>query len=116
MAPFVDELKYGEDIDAALITLVLISGVLAVGRSHRTLVLALVLVVPAVAARWIHHLQPHLLSPAVHNVAVLIFIGFVEFQLLHFIFRAPKVSSEVLCAGIWAICCWASYGCAPTEW
>lgn len=99
-APFVDEFKYGDVIDSALITLVLIAGVLAVGRSHRTLVLAVGLMLPAVIARWASHLQPEVVPPAVHNVAVLIFISFVEFQLLHFIFRAPRVNSEVLCAGI----------------
>lgn len=100
VAPFVDELKYGEAIDAVLITLVLIAGVLAVGRSHRTLVLAGLLMLPAVVARWISNFRPDLLPPEVHNVAALVFIGFVEFQLLHFIFRAPRVNSEVLCAGV----------------
>jgi hypothetical protein len=100
LAPFLDELKYGEAIDAALITGVLVTGVLAVGRSHRTLVLALVLMVPAVAARWGSHFWPDLMPPVFHTVTSLIFIGFVEFQLLHFILRAPRVNSEVLCAGI----------------
>ncbi len=79
-------------------TLVLVTGVLAVGRSHRTLVLAVVLMLPAVAARWLSHFQPHWLP--LTSLTGLIFIGFVEFQLLHFIFRAPRVNSEVLCAGI----------------
>ena len=99
-APFLDELEYGPTIDSALLTVVLIMGVLAVGRSHRALVLAMVLMLPAVVARWIHHFQPDILPHAVHSLTALIFIGFVEFQLLHFIFRAPRVNSEVLCAGI----------------
>ena len=99
-APFLDELEYGQAIDSMLITLVLILGVLAVGRSHRTLVLAVVLMVPAVVARWIHHIQPGLFSPTLPSFTALIFVGFVEFQLLHFIFRTPRVNSEVLCAGI----------------
>lgn len=100
LAPMLDELEYGPTIDSALITGVLILGVLAVGRSHRTLALAVLLMLPAVAARWIHHFEPDVLPLAVHSIAVLVFIGFVEFQLLHFIFRAPRVNSEVLCAGI----------------
>jgi len=99
-APFVEELKYGQIIDSVLMTLVLVLGVLAVGRSHRTLVLAVGLVLPAVVARWLHHLHPELLPPALQSISALVFIGFVEFQLLHFIFRAPRVNSEVLCAGI----------------
>jgi len=99
-APFVEDLKIGEAIDGTLMTLVLVSGVLAVGRRRRTLVLGVVLVLPAVVARWVSHFRPDLLPPEVHNAAALVFISFVEFQLLHFIFRAPRVNSEVLCAGI----------------
>ena len=99
-APLLDELKYGRAIDSALVTLVLILGVLAVGRSHRTLALAVLLMLPAVGFRWIHHFQPDLFPPVIYSIASLVFIGFVEFQLLHFIFRAPRVNSEVLCAGI----------------
>ncbi len=99
-SPFLDELNYGQAIDTFLVTLVLVAGVLAVGRSHRTLVLAVVLMIPAVVARWIAHFWPALLPLAIHNVAALIFIIFVEYQLLHFIFRTPRVNSEVLCAGI----------------
>jgi Ion channel len=98
VAPFVDEIEYGPAIDTVLITLVLILGVLAVGRSRRTLVLAVVLMVPAVVTKWVGNFQPHLLPLA--SITALVFIGFVEFQLLHFIFRAPRVNSEVLCAGI----------------
>lgn len=100
VAPFVDEIEYGPAIDTALITLVLILGVLAVGRSRRTLVQAVVLMLPALLVRWIHHFQPQLFPAAVENISGLIFIGFVEFQLLHFILRAPRVNSEVLCAGV----------------
>ena len=99
-APFVDEFKYGPSIDTALITLVLILGVLAVGRSRRTEMLAFVLVIPVLLARWIHHFQPQTFPPAIEHIASLIFLGFLEFQLLQFIFRAPRVDSEVLCAGI----------------
>ena len=100
VAPFVEEFKYGESIDAVLITLVLILGVLAVGCSRRTLVLALGLMLPAVAARWGWYLWPDLLPPVARNITGLIFLAYIEFQLLHFIFRTPRVNSEVLCAGI----------------
>ncbi len=99
-APFVEGLKHGEAIDVALMTLVLVTGVLAVGRNRRTMLLAVVLVLPAVATRWVGHFRPDLLPPEFHSIAALVFIGFVEFQLLHFIFRARRVDSDVLCAGI----------------
>lgn len=100
VAPFVDSFKNGEDIDGALFMLVLFSGVLAVGRSRRTLVLALVLVLPVIVSLWFSHFRPDLLPPEVHNVAGLIFICFLEFRLLKFIFSARQVNSDVLCAGI----------------
>jgi len=99
-APFLDDLKHGEAIEVALMTLVLVTGVLAVGRSHRTLVLAVVLALPAILARLTGHLRPDWLPPEVHTITALVFIGFVEFELLHFIFRARRVNSDVLCAGI----------------
>jgi hypothetical protein len=99
-APFVDELKYGRELDSAFATLVLIAGVLAVGRTHRTLVLALLLMVPAVVCKWIWHFWPSMMPAAVPSLAGLFFLVFLEYQLLHFILRAPRVNSEVLCAGI----------------
>lgn len=99
-APFVEDLNNGETIDGALMTLVLVSGVLAVGRNRRTLALAVVLVLPALVTRWVGYFRPDLLPPEAHNIAALAFICFVEFRLLHFIFRARRVNSEVLCAGI----------------
>ena len=100
VAPFVDDFKNGEAIDSVLVTLVLISGVLAVGRRGRTLVLAMVLMLPAVMGKWVSQFRPDLLPPGIHNIPALVFISFVEFELLQFIFRAPRVTSEVLCAGI----------------
>jgi hypothetical protein len=99
-APFLDDLKHGEAVESGLLTLVLVTGVLAVGRSHRTLVLAVVLALPAVLARWIGHFRPDWLPVEAHPITALVFIGFVEFQLLHFIFRARRVNADVLCAGI----------------
>ena len=99
-APLLDALEYGPAIDTVLITLVLIMGVLAVGRSHRTLVLAVILMLPAVLFKWLGHFWPTILPPQMAPLAALVFIGFIEYQLLHFIFRARRVNSEVLCAGI----------------
>lgn len=98
--PFIEDLKNGDSIEAVLMTLVLVSAVLAVGGRRRSLVVATFLVVPAVAAKWLHHLWPDRVPAAIHLVAGLLFIVFVVSQLLRFILRAPRVNSEVLCAGI----------------
>ncbi len=81
-------------------TLVLVSGVLAVAQRRRTLVLAIVLVSPALLARWLKIFWDDVVPPEVYLVPALIFVGFVMLQFLYFILRAPRVNSEVLCAGV----------------
>jgi hypothetical protein len=98
--PFVEEIKGGELIVAVLLTLVLISAVLAVASRRSTLIVALLLAIPAVGGRWINHFWPSLLPPAVFLVATLVLIAFVVAHLLHFVLSAPSVDTEVLCASI----------------
>jgi uncharacterized membrane protein YdbT with pleckstrin-like domain len=52
-SPFV-----GQSVDAVLMTIVLLSTVLAIGERVRTLRLAALLVTPVVVARWLHHFPP----------------------------------------------------------
>jgi hypothetical protein len=96
--PFVENIPHGNNIEVALMTLVLVLGVLAVGRSRRTLVWAAVLVVPAVAGRWLSHLE--LVPKGVYFVFGLLFLIFLVVQFLRFILRAPQVNAEVMYAGI----------------
>jgi hypothetical protein len=100
VAPFVEKMPQGKSIEAALMTLVLVSGVFAVGRSHRTLVWAVLLMVPAVAGRWVHHFWPDLVPQWIIFAAGLVFLIFLIGQFLRFILRAPRVNAEVLYAGI----------------
>ena len=99
-APFVEEIEGGELIVSALFSLVLLAGVVAVADSKRVLVIAIVLAIPAIAGRWINHFRPDLIPPAVFLAAGLILIAFVVGNLLRFVFRAPSVNTEVLCASI----------------
>ena len=92
--------KTGDSIEALLMTLVLVSGVLAVGGRRRTLVLAVVLVAPALIARWFNLFWGDSVPVEFYLVPALVFIGFVMLQLIFFILRAPRVDSEVLCAGV----------------
>src|SRR6266568_3285371 len=59
-APFVEAIKRGALIVSVLLSLVLLSGVFAVASRGRTLTVALLLAIPAVAGRWLNHFQPHL--------------------------------------------------------
>jgi hypothetical protein len=99
-APFVEELEGGHLILSVLFSLVLLAAVFAVADRTRTLVIALVLAVPAITARWINHFRPDLVHPAVFLVCALLLLGFVIGHLLHFVLRAPVVTVEVLCASI----------------
>jgi len=98
--PFIEDLPDGDLIDALLLTLVMVSAVLAVGARRRHLIIALVLVVPAVLGKWINHLRPDLLPPEVFLIATVVFFSFVFSHLLRFIVRAPRVNMDVLCAGV----------------
>src|SRR6266513_2025445 len=98
--PFVEEVKGGDVIVSILLSVVLLCAVLAVASSRRTLIVALLLAIPAVAGRWINHFRPDLIPPPVFLTAGLMLIAFVVVNLLRFILRAPSVNTEVLCASI----------------
>ena len=114
-APFVEEIEGGELIVSGLFSLVLLAGVVAVAHSKRVLIIAIVLAIPAIVGRWINHFEPYIVSPVIFLAAALILIAFVVANLLGFVFRAPSVDMEVLCASIsaylmlglmWAVAYW----------
>jgi hypothetical protein len=98
--PFVEALPRGELVNSALLTLVLISGVLVLQARRSTLVLAMLLMVPGLVARWINYSRPDLMPPAVHLVFGMLFLALVAVEFLRFILRAPRVTGAVLEAGI----------------
>jgi len=98
--PFVEHVDKGEIIEVMLMTLVLISGVLAVGGRRRTLVWSVILVLPAVTGKWVKLFWPHLLPAELSLIAGLVFLAFLIWQFLRFVLRAPQVNAEVLCAGV----------------
>ncbi|HTY89393.1 MAG TPA: ion channel [Candidatus Acidoferrum sp.] len=99
-APFVETMRYGSEVETSLMTLVLVLGALAVGRSRRTLAWAAGLVIPAVTARWIHHFGQQPAWAGIFLAAALVYLIFLIAHFLHFILRAPRVNADVLCAGI----------------
>jgi hypothetical protein len=99
-APVVDELHHGPIISSLLMTAVLITATLTMGSRRWTLLVAVVLVIPALAARWAFHIRPDLVPTEVFSVAGILFVGFVTANILYFILHVPEVGSDVLCAGI----------------
>ena len=70
--PFVEEVKGGDVIISILLSLVLLSAVLAVADRKGVFFIALVLAIPAIAGRWINHFRPDLVPPPVFLIAGLV--------------------------------------------
>jgi hypothetical protein len=100
VTPFLEDLPHGDIVETILMTLVLVSGMLAVGGRRRTLAIAAALLIPALAGRWLGHIHPHAAAGRLFSVFGLAFIAFVVTQLLRYILRAPRVDAEVLCAAV----------------
>ena len=98
--PFVEPFDQNKHIEAFLMTLVLVSGVLAVGGRRRTLILGVILVLPALAGKWLNHYWPEQAAVEFFYVTGLLFLIFLIWEFLRFILRAPRVDSEVICAGM----------------
>jgi voltage-gated potassium channel len=99
-APFVEDLPQGDLVEATLLTLVMVSAVVAVGGQRKFLIVALVLLAPALAGKWLNHFRPDLLHPAIFLAASVVFFAFVIVRLLGFIVHAPRVDANVLSAGV----------------
>ena len=98
--PFVEQMERGRGVESVLITLVLLSAVPAIGGSRRMLIWGIILVTPAVTLRWLHHAIPDQIPLQYPIGFALVFELFVVMNLLRFILRAPRVTTEVLYAGI----------------
>ncbi len=98
--PFVEELPNGNLVEAVLMTVVLAAAVWVVGGRPRTLLVAVVLVTPALVGTWIDRLRPDLVPKEVTLAAAIVFVAFVIVHLLAYILRAAWVNAQVLCAAI----------------
>jgi hypothetical protein len=79
---------------------VLVSALLAIARGRRTVIIATVLALPTLVARWINHYRPDLVPAEVFLTGGILFAIFVIGHLLRFVLNAPSVNIEVLCASI----------------
>ena len=100
ISPFIGDMAGGRVIESVLMTAVFMAGVLAVGRRRRTLIIACILLIPTLFSKWINHIVPGLMNDKVFFSTGLVFAVFLVIQLLMYILRAPRVNSEVVCAGI----------------
>jgi hypothetical protein len=100
VTPFVHDLPQGDLIEAGLLTLVLVSAVLSAGARARTMTVAVLLAVPALAGKWVNHFRPDLMPKEVFLWSGMIFMLFVVGNLFGYILRMPRVDAGVFCAGI----------------
>jgi len=98
--PFGQYLADPGPLEGVLLTIVLITGVFAVGGRRNSLVLAAALAIPALAARWLWHYWPDPLLQGLSLALGTLLLFQVTAQLLRFIVMAPRVDAEVLAAGV----------------
>jgi hypothetical protein len=98
--PFVELMPYGILILSVLLTLVLLSALLAIGGRRSTLVWGITMAIPALAGKWVNYWRPDLMPPEIFLGIAALFCGFVVRHLLGFILRASRVSLDILCAAI----------------
>lgn len=98
--PLIDHYDQSGLVESLLLTMVLGAAVLAVGGRPRDLAVAVALVTPAIAGKWLLHFQQNPLLAELTFSTALLFVAFVILHLLRYILRAPHVNHEVMCAGI----------------
>jgi Ion channel len=98
--PFIESLPSGALIESILLTVVLVSALLAIATRRRILIVAALLSLPALIGRWLNHYRPDLVPPEVFLIGGIVFVVFVVGNLLRFVLNARSVNTEVLCASI----------------
>src|SRR5215471_7971731 len=98
--PFIDDLPGGDLVESALVSGVMVCSVLAVGGRRQSLIVALVLITPALVGKWVSHFSSGLIAPLVYLIAGIAFFGFVVASFVRFILRARRVDANVLCSGL----------------
>src|SRR5262245_48894451 len=99
-SPFVDRYRAATVFDEIVATLMLSCAIVAVGGRRRTLIVAIVLATPAIAGQWLHQLSPRIFPWEIVLSASLLVVAYIIYCLFRFIFTAPRVDSEVLCAAV----------------
>lgn len=101
VTPIVDRGRFGDAVEGAALSAVLLCGLLAVGGRVKSLVAAALLVIPAVLAKWFELLWPDVGIPVFLVPALsLACTTFVAIQLLRFVMRSPVVTHETVSAAI----------------
>ena len=98
--PFLERLRVGPLIESILLTIALISAVLAIAGRGVILIIASLIAAPTLAARWIHQYWPEVIPAEAFLISAIILLVFIIYRLLLFVLRAEIVDTEVLCASV----------------
>ena len=99
-SPLVEHWPHGVLIESVLLSVAMLFAVPAIGGRRSRLIWANVLLIPALLGKWANFSRPDLVPPEVFLGTAILFLGFVVLNILGYILRAPRVSSEILCAAI----------------
>lgn len=89
-----------ELLESAVVTLILISALAAIGAGRHVFVTAVLLVVTPLVSRWWMHTTDQYLPTGIFLVSSLVFVLFVTVQLLQYVLRATVVDTGVLFTSI----------------
>ncbi len=99
-SPVVEHWPNGVLIESMLLSVVMLFAVPAIGGRRSRLVWGIVLITPALLGKWVNFWRPDMAPPEIFLGTGILFLGFVVMNILGYILRAPRVSSEILCAAI----------------
>ena len=100
LTPFIESFPNGNLVESALVTLVMIASLIAVGQNRRVLTIAALLLLPAILGKWLNHFFPGQVSPTFFYAFGTLFFGFTIYRILCFILQTARVDAEVLSAGV----------------
>lgn len=98
--PVVERWQHGILVESVLLSVVMLFAVLAIGGRRSRLIWGIALMTPSLLGKWVNFWRPDLAPPEIFLGTGMLFVGFVVLNILVYILRAPKVSSEILCAAI----------------
>ncbi len=100
-SPLLEQMHNGDVVESVLLSLMLLLALPAMGTqpTSKTHTVPLILLVPALGAKWLNHLWPNAVPPMTYLVPAVLFLLLFVWRLLRFILHAPRVDANVLCAG-----------------
>ena len=104
--PFI-EAKGAVPVTGIFMSAIMVAGIYSVINDRRFLIIALVLVVPALSSRWLLHFSPTAWLIIVDFVSEILFLGFNAVTILSYILRQRAVTVDMIYG---AVCAYLLFG------